>query len=347
MDLFNGPHRRFNPLLEEWILVSPHRAQRPWSGKIESAAPSQRPSYDPQCYLCPGNSRASGKVNPSYASTYVFENDFPALLHDRILPHSIKDCNGLVKADAENGICRVICFSPRHDLTLAQMDEASIRTVIDLWIEQTVNLGAMNNISHVLIFENKGDLMGCSNPHPHGQIWSTQNIPHLPAKKIDSQVRYFQAHGSPMLLDYLEWELREGERIIAQNEHFASLVPFWATWPFEAMILPRRSIAALTELTDPERSAWAEILRDLTSRFDNLFETSFPYSMGINQLPTDGKEYHGLLFHQAFYPPLLRSASVRKFLVGYEMSAEPQRDITAEQAAGRLRECSGRHYLIR
>lgn len=331
------PHRRFNPLLEDWILVSPHRAKRPWSGKVENATPLERPSHDPKCYLCPGNARASGDVNPAYESTYVFENDFPALLHDGSVPDSIQECNGLVRAEGESGICRVICFSPRHDLTLAQMDEAAIRPVIDLWVEQYEELGAMDFVSHVLIFENKGDLMGCSNPHPHGQIWSTQHIPHLPAKKLGSQVRYFQSHGSPMLKDYLDWELREGERIIARNEHFVSLVPFWATWPFETMILPIRPIASILELNDAERSAWAAALHDLTARYDRLFETSFPYSMGISQLPTDGKEYPGVVLNQAFYPPLLRSAVVRKFLVGYEMSGEPQRDITAEQAAGRLR----------
>jgi len=345
----DSPHRRYNPLLNEWVLVAPHRAKRPWSGKIEKAPDSQRPAYDPGCYLCPRNTRASGHTNPDYAETYVFENDFPSLLHNGetgpLEPAASHEaCHGLARAVRERGVCRVICFSPRHDLTLAEMEAGAIRKVVDVWAGQYEDLGSKNYISHVLIFENKGEMMGCSNPHPHGQIWANETIPSFPARKIASQLHYRQAHGRPMLMDYLEWELGQGQRIVAENEAFVALVPFWAIWPFETMIVPKRPVARITDLADAERSAWAGILRDLTVRYDNVFQTAFPYSMGINQLPTDGGEYPGLVMHQSFYPPLLRSAVVKKFQVGYEMSAEPQRDITPEQAAARLRECGGRHY---
>lgn len=340
-----SPHRRYNPLIKEWLLVSPHRATRPWSGKIEATAPAGRPQYDPKCYLCPGNARTSGEKNPDYAHTFVFQNDFAALLQNEESAPETSDCNGLVRRTPERGICRVICFSPRHDLTLAEMDQSALRRIVDLWVEQYIDLAAVDFISHVLIFENKGELMGCSNPHPHGQIWSSEHIPTLPARKIESQMEYFKSHGSPLLMDYVEWELGVGERLVAENEHFVALVPFWAVWPFETMVLPRRAVQSVAELTDSERSGWADMLSQVAIRYDNLFQTSFPYSMGINQLPTDGAEYPGFVLSQSFFPPLLRSASIRKFLVGYEMSAEPQRDITPEQAAGRLRECGGKHYL--
>jgi UDPglucose--hexose-1-phosphate uridylyltransferase len=358
----NSPHRRFNPLLEEWVLVSPQRTQRPWSGKVEATAAPSLPAYDPGCYLCPGNTRSSGETNPSYGDTFVFDNDFPALGHGigghepflgpsarrsspepapalpvHVPPAAISACGGLVRAAAERGICRVVCFSPRHDLTLARMNEAAIARVVDVWVDQYADLGARDFISHVMIFENKGEIMGCSNPHPHGQIWATERVPSLAGRKIESQIRYTASHGRAMLTDYLEWELGEGRRIVASNEHWVALVPFWAVWPFETMILPRREVAAVTELEPSERAAWAAILRDLTGRYDNLFETSFPYSMGINQRPTDGGAYGGVVLHQSFYPPLLRSATIKKFQVGYEMSGEPQRDITPETAAERLK----------
>ena len=345
------PHRRYNPLTEEWLLVAPHRAKRPWTGKVEKAPATDRPIYDPGCYLCPGNTRVGGVDNPKYTETYVFENDFSSLLHDpsgATTPAAQFDaCNGLVKTVQERGICRVICFSPRHDLTIAEMEPAAIRKVVDVWAEQYADLGAKDFISHVLIFENKGDLMGCSNPHPHGQIWANESIPTYPLKKVSSQVKYFKEHGSPLLLDYLKWELEQQERVIAQNDSFALVIPFWAVWPFETMIIPKRAVNSILELTDAERAAWADMIHEVTMRYDNVFESSFPYSMGINQLPTDGKEYPGVVLHQSFFPPLLRSALIRKFQVGYEMSAEPQRDITPEQAAARLRECGGVHYKNR
>lgn len=346
-EIASSPHRRYNPLLDEWVLVSPHRSQRPWSGKVEAAQAGNRPAYDPTCYLCPRNTRAKGLDNPDYQSTYVFENDFAALLKTKPSQADVSECNGLIQAAPERGICRVICFSPRHDLTVAEMNEQAIAGVVNVWNEQYEDLRHVDFISHVLIFENKGEVMGCSNPHPHGQIWANESIPYFPAKKIDSQRQYFTSHSSPMLMDYLAWELSQGERIIQQNDHFVSLVPFWAVWPFEAMIVPKREAQCIGDLSDDERLAWAAILKDLAVRFDNIFECSFPYSMGINQRPTDGQEYPGLVMHQSFYPPLLRNALVKKFQVGYEMSGEPQRDITQEQAASRLRECSPTHFRCR
>ncbi|MFP4382334.1 MAG: UDP-glucose--hexose-1-phosphate uridylyltransferase [Candidatus Sumerlaeia bacterium] len=340
----DAPHRRYNPLLEEYVLVAPHRAKRPWSGKVEKATADERPQYDPKCYLCPRNTRSSGVTNPDYQETYVFENDFPSLLHDDPKPHKFEALDGIVKAEKEMGICRVICFSPRHDLTLAEMEVPAIRKVVDLWADQYQDLGSKNFISHVMTIENKGEIMGCSNPHPHGQIWANETIPSFPARKIDAQLKYHKSKGSALLMDYLQWELGEKDRILGENEHCVSLVPFWAVWPYEAMILPKRPVSSVDELDAGERDAWAEILKDLMIRFDNIFETSFPYSMGLNQRPTDGKEYPGLIMHQAFFPPLLRSATVKKFQVGYEMSAEPQRDITPEQAAQKMRDCGGKHY---
>lgn len=341
------PHRRWNPLLEEWLLVSPHRALRPWSGSVEKSPPESRPEYDPQCYLCPGNARAGGVRNPRYEHTFVFDNDFSALLPEAVEERSRLAANGFVREVAEQGICRVICFSPRHDLTLAEMELADIRRVIDLWCEQYAELGARDNIGSVTIFENKGEIMGCSNPHPHGQIWANQSVPTLLAKEVASQERYFKEKGSCLLLDYLEWELSEGKRVLFDNDHFVALVPHWANWPFETLVLPRRAVDRITELTAAERGAWAEMLRMLLVCYDNLFETSFPYSMGIHQAPTTGEAYAGFQLHQHFFPPLLRSATVKKFQVGYEMSSEPQRDITAEQAAERLRSLPKEHYKQR
>ena len=338
------PHRRWNPLLQEWVLASPHRAKRPWVGQVEKTPPTSRPAHDPDCYLCPGNERAGGKQNPNYETTFVFDNDFSALLPDT--PHEPEQthCNGLVREQPETGLCRVICFSPRHDLTLAEMDVESIQTVINLWRKQFAEIGARPDISAVTIFENKGAIMGCSNPHPHGQIWANRSIPTLQAKEAKTQESYYKKHGSTMLIDYLEWELEQDKRVICQNDSFAALVPHWAVWPFETMILPKRAVRNILELHDEEIADWAAIIQALLIRYDNLFEVSFPYSMGIHQAPTDGESHRGAVLHQHFFPPLLRSATVKKFQVGYELSSEPQRDITPEQAAERLGLLSEIHY---
>jgi UDPglucose--hexose-1-phosphate uridylyltransferase len=334
-DLSEHPHRRFNALTGEWILVSPHRTQRPWDGQEEEPVREERPSYDPDCYLCPGNTRAGGVRNPEYTSTFVFDNDFSALLPDT--PQGQMDEEDLFMARSERGICRVVCFSPDHSLTLPQMGESDIRKVVDVWTEQYEEIGAKPFINYVQIFENKGQMMGCSNPHPHGQIWSNETIPQLPSLEQRSQRHYLEKHGDCLLCDYVHSEEIREARIVCGNEHFIALVPFWAVWPFEIMIVSRRHVAALTGLEDPERDALASVIRRLTIRYDNLFRTSFPYSMGIHQKPTDGEEHLEWHLHLHFYPPLLRSATVKKFMVGYEMLATPQRDLTAETAAQRLR----------
>jgi UDPglucose--hexose-1-phosphate uridylyltransferase len=336
------PHRRMNLLTGEWVLVSPHRTQRPWQGQVETPPPAERPTYDPECYLCPGNTRAGGVVNPAYTTTFVFDNDYAALLPDAD-PASYRlghadTAPPLLIAEGERGICRVVCFSPRHDLTLAQMSTAEIRLVVDVWAAQYEELGTIPWVNHVQIFENRGAMMGASNPHPHGQIWATASLPVEPAKELAQQRAYYGAHGRSLLLDYLELELRERERIVCANERFVALVPFWAVWPFETLVLPRTSRSALPDLDEAERDALADILRRLTRRYDNLFQTSFPYSMGFHQCPTDGAAYPEWQLHAHFYPPLLRSATVRKFMVGFELLGMPQRDITPESAAARLRE---------
>ncbi|MFB3788485.1 MAG: UDP-glucose--hexose-1-phosphate uridylyltransferase [bacterium] len=338
------PHRRWNPLIEEWILVSPHRAKRPWSGGIEKKPPVHLPAYDPGCYLCPGNRRAGGILNPPYTSTFVFENDYSALLPDTPNAGGRTACHGLVRETPETGICRVVCFSPNHSLTLAGMDLADIRHVIDVWCEQYEDLSRRPDIGSVTIFENRGEMMGCSNPHPHGQIWANRGVPNQLAKEARSQEAYFRRHGAPLLADYGEWEREQNLRIIEQNAHFTALTPHWALWPFETLILPRRPAAGILDLPGNERDAWAEVLKALLIRYDNLFEVSFPYSMGIHQQPCTGEAYPGFVWHQHFFPPLLRSATIKKFLVGYELAAEPQRDITPEQAAARLRGVPPVHY---
>ncbi|NJK81259.1 MAG: UDP-glucose--hexose-1-phosphate uridylyltransferase [Chloroflexaceae bacterium] len=330
------PHRRRNLLTGEWVLVSPQRTQRPWQGQTETPPADHLPAYDPTCYLCPGNARAGGKQNPSYTSTFVFENDFPALRPDTSPQHTER--GSLLEATSERGMCRVVCFSPRHDLTLADMDVPAIRAVVDLWVAQFEELGALPWVQSVQIFENRGAMMGSSNPHPHGQIWANECLPNELVKELTQQRTYYQQHGRPLLIDYLELELERGERVVGQNEQFVVLVPFWAVWPFEALLLPRRHCTSLAELTDDERTALAAILKQLTSGYNRLFQVSFPYSMGFHQPPTDGAAYPEWHLHAHFYPPLLRSATVRKFMVGYELLAQPQRDITAEQAAERLRD---------
>lgn len=335
------PHRRYNPLSGEWVLVSPHRTKRPWQGQVETTAPEQRPAYDPQCYLCPGNTRANGEQNPQYAQTFVFENDFAALLPDT--PAGTYH-NGLLHAESERGTARVVCFSPRHDLTLAEIDLDTLTAVVDVWAAQYSELAANPDIGYVQIFENRGAMMGASNPHPHGQIWAQQHIPLNAAREDTMQAAYYAANGRSLLADYLAQELELGERIVCENEHFVAVVPFWAVWPFETMVLSRRQVGALPDLMPDERRALAALFKQLTTCYDNLFQTSFPYSMGFHQRPTDGAAYQHWHLHAHVLPPLLRSATVRKFMVGYELLGEPQRDITPEQAAARLRALSAVHY---
>ena len=341
-NLTDHPHRRYNPLSREWVLVSPHRTKRPWQGQVETPAPEQRPTYDPTCYLCPGNERAGGEHNPQYESTFVFTNDYAALLPN--IPEGTFERGGLLRAESDRGTCRVVCFSPRHDLTLAEMDVDSLARVVAVWTEQYTELGNEPFINYVQIFENRGAMMGASNPHPHGQIWATEHLPLNLQREQDAQHDYFAANGRSLLADYLALELEEGTRIVCTNDHFVALVPFWAVWPFETMIISRRHVGALPDLDADERRGLADILKQLTTRYDNLFNVSFPYSMGFHQRPTDAAEHPEWHMHMHFYPPLLRSATVRKFMVGFELLAEPQRDITAEQAAERLRSVPAQHY---
>jgi UDPglucose--hexose-1-phosphate uridylyltransferase len=341
-NLSEHPHRRFNPLTQTWILCSPHRARRPWQGQVEKIQEEKRPEHDPQCYLCPSNKRAGGFQNPDYKQTFVFQNDFSALLPDS--PSGKTEEHPLLLTRGNRGICRVICFSPRHDLTLAEMGVKDIRNVVDVWADQYAELGDKDFINYVQIFENKGAAMGCSNPHPHGQIWASEAIPEEPAKEIASFGKWKKQHGSCLLCEYAKLELEKQERIVCQNSSFLAVVPFWALWPFEVLILPLDHISAVSDLNPAQRDDLAGILKNLTCRYDNLFETSFPYSMGIHQSPTNGKTGKDFHFHFHFYPPLLRSATIRKFMVGYEMLAEPQRDITAEQSAERLRGLSEQRY---
>ncbi len=334
-DLKQHPHRRFNPLNGEWVLVSPHRTERPWLGQTEKPAGAEARVYDPSCYMCPGNTRATGAHNPAYEGIFVFENDYPALLADT--PQGGLQERGLLVAQSEAGICRVVCFSPRHDLTVAHMTRSQLRLVVDVWATEYAELGAKPFIQYVQIFENRGALMGASNPHPHGQIWATSNIPNEPAKEQLAQQAYRSANRSCLLCDYLALERDLGERLIFENEHWLALVPFWAIWPFEAMLLGKRHAPSLVDLADEERDALADALKRLTTCYDNLFQVSFPYSMGFHQQPTDGRAHEEWHLHAHFDPPLLRSATIRKFMVGYELLANPQRDITPEVAAARLR----------
>jgi UDPglucose--hexose-1-phosphate uridylyltransferase len=339
------PHRRWNPLLREWILVSPHRTQRPWLGQVAMRDAPPLIEYDPECYLCPGNARSLGLRNPAYKTTLVFDNDFPALLPD--VPDGKCEEGELIVARTERGICRVVCFSPRHDLTIPRMKPEEIRTVIDTWTEQYRELGALPWVRHVEIFENRGVLMGASNPHPHCQIWANGELPNLPAREQAAMSEYRRVHDTCLLCSYLRLELESGLRIVCENEGFAGLVPYWAVWPFETLVLSRRHLSSFTGLNEREKNDLADILRRLAIRYDNLFETAFPYSMGFHQQPTDQMEHPEWHFHAHYYPPLLRSATVQKFMVGYEMLAGPQRDITAESAAARLRDMAETHYLDR
>ncbi|MCC6461385.1 MAG: UDP-glucose--hexose-1-phosphate uridylyltransferase [Saprospiraceae bacterium] len=337
------PHRRYNPLTDAWVLVSPHRAKRPWQGQVEKLAPDTRPPHDPDCYLCAGNTRANGQQNPDYPDVFVFDNDFASLL-ETTPPGTVAE-GELFQARLERGIGRVICFSPRHDLTIPEMDLAAVRKVVDAWADEYRTLGAKPFVNYVQIFENKGAIMGCSNPHPHGQIWAQESIPDEPLKKQRAQLAYWERQGRTLLSDYVQAELQKQERILFENEGFVALVPFWAVWPFEAMLVAKRPVARITDLDEPERDALAAAYRQLTILYDNVFQTSFPYSAGIHQAPTDGEAHPEWHMHLIFYPPLLRSATVKKFMVGYEMLANPQRDITPEKAAEVLRSVAGAgHY---
>lgn len=335
-DLQDIPHRRYNPLTGQWVLVSPHRAKRPWQGQTEDLPPDTRPPYDPTCYLCPGNSRADGGKNPAYTGTYAFTNDFSALLPE--VPEISVNEGGLLQARSEPGICRVLCFSPRHDLTLPGMTVAEVGQVVEMWCREYRELGARPEINSVLIFENKGQMMGCSNPHPHGQIWAQGTLPSDVQREHDLQGAFFAAHGRTLLADYLSLEESRRERLVCRNEHFVALVPFWAVWPFETMLVSRRPRRSLLDMDNEERLALADLLRQLTGIYDRLFGVSFPYSAGMHQAPTDGGDHPHWHWHMHFYPPLLRSATVKKFMVGYELLGEPQRDITPEWSAARLRE---------
>ena len=342
--LADAPHRRLNQLTGEYVLVSPHRTKRPWQGKVEKRADASRPEYDPTCYLCPGNKRAGDAITPAYTDTFVFTNDFAALLPDTPLDAVV--INGanpdLFSAQGVQGTCRVICFSPRHDLSLAEMQVPAIRKVVDLWSDQTRELG--ERYHWVQIFETKGAITGTSNAHPHGQIWASNFLPNE-AKKEDTQQRaYYQKHQQPLLLDYARNELELGERVVVENEHWVVVVPFWAYWPFETLVLPRRHVKRMTDLTPDERDALASILKRMLTRFDNLFETSFPYCSGWHGAPGGTTDDAHWQLHGHYYPPLLRSATVQKFVASYEWLAEAQRDITAEQAAERLRVLSDTHY---
>jgi UDPglucose--hexose-1-phosphate uridylyltransferase len=341
------PHRRFNPLRNEWVLVSPQRTQRPWQGQVDAPERDQAPQYDPACYLCPGNTRAHGARNPHYTSTFAFDNDFPALTPDVPDESRVPTPESLLLAQPERGLCRVVCFSPRHDLTLARMETSDVRRVVDTWVEECAAAAAHPWVRYALVFENRGAMMGASNPHPHGQLWATEHVPNEPAREADSFARYRAESGSCLLCDYVAREGERRERLVCENDAFVALVPFWAVWPFETLVVSRRHIGSLQALGDETRDALADILKRLTARYDNIFEAPFPYSMGFHQEPTNEAASADWHLHAHFFPPLLRSATIRKFMVGFELLGSPQRDLTPEDAAARLRAVSDVHYSVR
>jgi UDPglucose--hexose-1-phosphate uridylyltransferase len=341
-DVFENPHRRYNPLGDRWVLVSPQRSERPWLGHKDQPDLQSRPSHDPGCHLCAGNVRANGVRNPTYTGVYVFDNDFGAMHPEPAAAPASEPRDPLLVSEPASGLCRVVCFTPDHARTLPELDPAQMLAVIDCWCEQSAELA--RSYRWVQVFENKGAMMGCSNPHPHGQIWATRSLPSEPAIEVRTQQAWLQQHDSSMLLQLAEREAALGERVVVTNPHWLAIVPYWASWPFETLLLPRFPVQRLPQLGAAARADLAQALKALTTRYDNLFECSFPYSMGWHGAPNDGDERRGWQLHAHFYPPLLRSASVRKFMVGYEMLAEAQRDLTPESAAARLRACSEQHY---
>lgn len=332
----NHPHRRYNPLTREWVLVSPQRLDRPWQGQVEALSTQELPAHDPNCYLCPGNKRAGGQTNPAYPSTFVFDNDFPALRPET--PEDHFDEGGLLLARDEPGACRVVCFSPQHNLSLSKMDTSQVRRVVDVWVEQYEELGAIATFNHVQIFENRGEMMGCSNPHPHGQIWAQGSVPAQVTREQESQAAFLSANDRCLLCDYAALEAKKEERVVVSSGSFLAVVPYWAVWPFETLVVSTRHLTGMDQMERREREDLATLLVRLTAGYDRLFGVPFPYSMGFHQCPTDGQKHEEWHLHAHFFPPLLRSATVRKFMVGYEMLGDPQRDLTAEIAAARLRE---------
>ena len=342
LDLHGAPHRRFDPLRQQWVLVSPHRTARPWQGQIERPPTVAAAAFDPTCYLCPGNARAGGARNPHYTSTFAFDNDFAALLPGTpAAEHSERD---LLVARAERGVCRVVCFAPRHDLTLATMELSAVRAVVDTWADEYTTLTSARGLAYALVFENRGDMMGASNPHPHSQIWATETVPNEPAREREALAAYTARHGACLLCEYVALERARGERMVCENDAFAALVPFWAVWPYETLIVSRQHVGAMPALDGGAREALADILRRLTTRYDNVFEAPFPYSMGFHQEAPGTPCYRDAHLHAHFYPPLLRSATIRKFMVGFELLGSPQRDVTPEAAAERLRAAPEVHY---
>jgi UDPglucose--hexose-1-phosphate uridylyltransferase len=342
LKLTEDPHRRLNALTNEWVLVSPHRTTRPWQGEVESIRNAPEPAYDPNCYLCPGNARAGGIRNPAYSSTFVFENDFAALKPETLPGHLDVENAGLLVAEAEPGICRVICFSPRHDLTLATMASEEIEPVVHTWMGQFRELAGLDGITHIQIFENRGAMMGASNPHPHCQIWATSSIPQEPAKELMVQRAYLKSYKRCLLCDYVVLEQRQQVRVVCENDGFVAFVPFWAVWPFELLLCSRRHVGSMIDFTAEDARFLSHILHRVTTTYDQVFGVPFPYSMGFHQSPTNDSDHPEWHFHAHFYPPLLRSATVRKFMVGFEILGMPQRDITPEIAAARLRELAAR-----